>query len=108
MAADYRTVRDELAAYDAGLPEKLELVCLNKCDALNEALITARRGELAAAAQRPVHVISGIAGQGLPLLLRELVEAMDAAAPEAEAEAEADADMGADTEAAAKAAGWQP
>jgi GTPase len=115
VAADYRTVRAELEAYDAGLPEKLELLCLNKCDALSDELIAARQEELAAAAQRPVHVISGIAGKGLPALLRELAETMDAAAPK-EADAEAGPEIGAeietefepDIEADGKAGGWQP
>ena len=109
VAADYRTVRGELEAYDAGLPEKLELLCLNKCDALSDALIAARREELAAAAQRPVHVISGIAGTGLPALLRDLAETMQAAAPaETATGTAADPEIAADTETAAKAAGWQP
>jgi GTP-binding protein len=76
VAADYRTVREELRAYDAGLPEKLELVCLNKCDALTDDLIAERRAELAAESGRAVHVISGIAGKGLPELLQELAAAM--------------------------------
>jgi len=112
VAADYRTVRGELEAYDAGLPEKFELVCLNKCDALSDDLIAARKAELAAAAQRPVHVISGIAGKGLPALLRELVITMDAATPsvstEPETAAETELETGAEVEAAAKVAGWQP
>ena len=115
VAADYRTVRGELQAYDAGLPEKLELVCLNKCDALSDALIAERRAELAAAAGCPVHVISGVAGMGLPALLGELAQAMDAAAAtsdmaavdaESGPEAETEDEAGAETE--AKVAGWQP
>ncbi|MDA1100965.1 MAG: GTPase ObgE [Proteobacteria bacterium] len=105
VAADYRTVRGELEAYDAGLPEKLELVCLNKCDALSEDLIAARRAALTVAAGRPVHVISGISGEGLPELLRQLTESMaDATPPETADEAAA----GAETETAAEVAGWQP
>lgn len=78
VAADYHTVRGELLAYDEGLPEKLELVCLNKCDALTDDAIAERRAELADAAGADVYVISGIAGKGLPELLHALVKAMDA------------------------------
>jgi GTP-binding protein len=97
VAADYHTVRGELQAYDEGLPDKLELVCLNKCDALTDEVITERRAELAAAAGGEVHVISGIAGKGLPELLHALVKAMDAPAKEKLAQDEA-----------AEVAGWQP
>jgi GTP-binding protein len=117
VAAAYRTVRGELEAYDAGLPEKLELVCLNKCDALSDALIADRVGELTAAAGRPVHVISGIAGKGLPALLRHLTEAM-AAAPGREAGPEAGPEAAGETATGTEAkepagelaniAGWQP
>ena len=97
VATDYRTVRGELDAYDAGLPAKLELVCLNKCDALSDDLIAARKAELAAASGRAVHVISGVAGKGLPELLTELARNMETpeTAPEEEAEQ-------------TSAGGWQP
>src|SRR3546814_8751663 len=36
VAGAYRTVRKELEAYGVGLPEKAEVVGLNKCDALSE------------------------------------------------------------------------
>src|SRR3546814_19356419 len=36
VAGAYRTVRRELEAYGGGLPEKAEVVGLNKCDALSE------------------------------------------------------------------------
>jgi GTP-binding protein len=97
VAADYRTVRGELQAYDEGLPDKLELVCLNKCDALTEEIIAERRAELAAAAGAEVHVISGIAGQGLPELLHALVRTMDNPSEQATEDAEA-----------AEAGGWRP
>ncbi len=94
VAADYQTVRAELEAYDEGLPGKLELVCLNKCDALTDDLIAERRAQLAAAADAPVHLISGVSGQGLPALLGELVQAMAVAEDEAEP--------------AAATGGWRP
>ena len=100
IAADYRTVRGELDAYDAGLPKKLELVCLNKCDALSDDLIAERKAELAAEAGRDVHVISGVAGKGLPRLLLELAQAMDRDAIISDKAPEAGTTSG--------AASWQP
>lgn len=103
VAAGYRTVRGELQAYDAGLPGKLELVCLNKCDALTDRVIAERRAELAAAAGAPVHVISGVAGTGLPELLRALVQAMEPPPGKSEAGPE-----GPLTEMTGEAGGWRP
>ena len=104
VAADYRTVRGELDAYDAGLPDKLELVCLNKCDALTDDLIAERKAELAAECGQTVHVISGVAGKGLPELLAELASAIGPAAAKDDAE-EARETAGT---AASGAGGWQP
>src|ERR1700722_5697427 len=49
VAADWRTVRGELAAYGEGLGEKLELVALSKVDALDEKTRDDRVAALAAA-----------------------------------------------------------
>lgn len=73
IADDYRTVRDELAAYGGGLAEKTEIVCLNKTDALDEATIKKRLTALSKAAGKPARAISGVAGAGLPALMRELM-----------------------------------
>ena len=70
IAAAYRTVRDELGAYDRRLLERPELVCLNKADGLAEAVATARLKLLASAAGKPVMLTSGISGQGLQEVLR--------------------------------------
>ena len=104
VAADYRTVRGELDAYDAGLPDKLELVCLNKCDALTDDLIAERKAELAAECGHAVHVISGVSGKGLPDLLAELAHAMGPVAKTPEA----DAEEAAETAGTEGAGGWQP
>ena len=59
--------------------------------------VVVRSPRLDAAAGGEVHVISGIAGKGLPELLHALVKAMDAPAKEKLAQDEA-----------AEVAGWQP
>jgi GTPase len=70
VGAAYRTVREELAAYDPRLLDRPELVCLNKVDSLTEEVVAARRKQLAGAAGKPVHLVSGVSGQGLEEVLR--------------------------------------
>ncbi|MCB9957982.1 MAG: GTPase ObgE [Rhodospirillaceae bacterium] len=82
VADAYRVVRAELAAYDAGLAAKPELVALNKVDALDAAAAEARRGELAQAAgiaPASVFLLSGAAGIGTTALMRAVAERIDAA-----------------------------
>jgi GTP-binding protein len=75
----WRTVRAELAAYDAGLAAKPELIGLNKADAMTPRQISARRTALARASGQPVFVLSGATRQGVP----ELVQALQVAITEA-------------------------
>ncbi len=92
VARAYRTVRDELVAYGAGLDDKPEIVALNKCDALTEDLIAKRQAALAAACGGDVLTISAAAGLGMEAATTRLfafAEAADAAGRDAGAEAEA-------------------
>ena len=68
----WRTIRDELAAYGGGLAEKPEIVALNKADAMTPREASARRAALARAVGKPVALVSGATGQGVPELLRQL------------------------------------
>ncbi len=72
VAGAYRTVRHELAAYGAALEDKVEIVALNKCDALTADQMAARQRALAEAAGGDVAVISGAAGTGIEEVLRAL------------------------------------
>jgi GTP-binding protein len=90
VAEDYRTVRGELAAYGGGLDEKLEIVCLNKIDALDEATRKKRLAALSRAAGRPARAISGVSRAGLQALMRDLMNLkLDRTAPKEDAEDEA-------------------
>ena len=71
-AAAYRTVREELAGYGYGLADKPELVALNKADAMTPQARTARLKALERAAGKPVALVSGASGEGVPTLLRQL------------------------------------
>jgi GTP-binding protein len=68
----WRTVRDELAAYGGGLAEKPELIGLNKIDAMTSREASARAAALRKASGRPVMLLSGVTGQGVPEVLRAL------------------------------------
>ncbi|MCH7485476.1 MAG: GTPase ObgE [Proteobacteria bacterium] len=79
----YRTVRRELEAYGSGLAAKPEIVALNKCDALDADSMAAARAALAEASGAAVRCISGVAGTGVPGLLRELMSVVRESGPEA-------------------------
>lgn len=70
VAESYRTVREELDAYGGSLPDKPELVVLNKSDAIAAEDLDEKRADLSAACGKPVTVISGVSGSGVYDLLR--------------------------------------
>ncbi len=71
----WRTVREELAAYGGGLAEKPELLVLNKTDAMTPREISARRSALQRASGQEVYLMSGATNQGVPEMLRRLMDA---------------------------------
>lgn len=79
VAAAYRTVRAELAAYGAGLETKPEVVALNKIDALSARERSSQADRLAAAAGQDVVLTSGTSGAGLDSALRRLRRTIAAA-----------------------------
>jgi GTP-binding protein len=79
----YRTLREELAAYDETLPERPELVALTKVDLLDDATRDRLLGELAAAAGGEVMAISSATGHGLRALVGKLAVALAAAREDA-------------------------
>jgi GTP-binding protein len=68
----WRTVREELSSYGAGLAEKAELLVLNKSDAMSARETASRRSALARAAGREVLLLSGVTKQGVPEVLQAL------------------------------------
>ncbi len=65
VAQAYRTVRAELDAYGHGLAAKPEIVCLNKVDALTGEQRAEQSDCLAAASGAAIHLLSGVAGEGV-------------------------------------------
>jgi GTP-binding protein len=78
----WRTVRAELAAYDAGLAAKPELIGLNKADAMTPRQASSRRAALARASGQPVYLLSGATQQGVPEVVQALQTAITEAARE--------------------------
>jgi GTP-binding protein len=79
LIKDYDAIRTELEAFEPGLLEQVEIIALNKVD------LVAERGELdaieAALRSRGRQVVrtSGATGEGVDVLLREIVYALDKA-----------------------------
>jgi GTPase len=65
IAGAYRIVRAELKAYGAGLAKKKEIVALSKCDALDEATLAAKAGELRAVSRKKPLLLSAVSGRGM-------------------------------------------
>ncbi|MCA3421427.1 MAG: GTPase ObgE [Roseomonas sp.] len=78
-ARAYRTIRRELAEYGHGLEDRPELVALNKADAMTPQARASRVKALSRAAGKPVMLISGASGEGVPELLRALADMIAAA-----------------------------
>ena len=77
VAGAYKAIRAELEAYGHGLDGKPEIIGLNKIDALDAAAIKKKSAALARAAKKlspgaQVLPLSGVAGTGVPEVLRAL------------------------------------
>ncbi len=75
----YRIVRGELEAYGQGLTDKPEIVALSKADALTPDAIKAQTAILKKACKKSPLVISSASGEGVPAVLRALLQAIDQA-----------------------------
>ena len=73
----YRMVREELLAYSPMLSQKIEIVVLNKCDALEPDLMTDKCRTLSSLISSPIRVISAANGLGITDLLRDVHREVD-------------------------------
>jgi GTP-binding protein len=78
VAEAYRTVRDELDIYGAGLAEKAEVIALNKADTLDQELLDALSAELEEEAGVKPLRLSGVTGEGSEAVLDALLAHLDA------------------------------
>ncbi|MBU6206666.1 MAG: GTPase ObgE [Alphaproteobacteria bacterium] len=73
---NYKIVREELELYGAGLDEKVEVVGLNKVDALDAADVKKLVTKLKRASRAEVMPLSGASGQGVDAVLDRLSTAV--------------------------------
>src|SRR6266568_3620771 len=72
----YTTVRTELDAYDEHLADKIEIVALNKIDAVTPDELKKQKDRLKRAAKKTPLLMSGVTGAGVKEALRALIEAI--------------------------------
>jgi GTP-binding protein len=70
----YKTVRGELEAYGGQLAEKIEIVALNKIDAVDADTLKKQKDRLKRAAKKTPLLLSGATGQGVKEALRALAD----------------------------------
>jgi GTP-binding protein len=73
----YLIIRQELKQYHPDLPNKPEVIALNKCDALLSEVIEEKVEILKKISQKPVHQISAVAGQNVQSVLNDLLKYID-------------------------------
>ncbi len=70
----YKTIRAELEAYGGQLADKIEIVALNKIDAVDAEQLKKQKDRLKRAAKKTPLLISGATGAGVKEALRALAE----------------------------------
>ena len=74
IAKTYKTIRAELEAYGNGLESKPEIVALNKSDAIPKTALAKKLASLEKACGHKVMVISGVSGDGVETVLRDIAK----------------------------------
>ena len=74
----YKTIRNELAAYDERLAEKPEIVVLNKIDAIDPDDLKEKVKALKKLSKQDVLLVSGVTGKGVDQVLYDVIETLDA------------------------------
>src|SRR5476651_1015276 len=69
----YKTVRTELDAYEGDLADKIEIVALNKIDAVTPDELKKQKDRLKRAAKKTPLLMSGVSGEGVKDALHALV-----------------------------------
>jgi GTP-binding protein len=75
----YKTVQGELEAYGGNLADKIEIVALNKIDAVTPDELKKQRDRLKRAAKKTPLLVSAATGQGVKEALRALADVIDKA-----------------------------
>ena len=96
----YKTVRTELEAYEGQLADKIEIVALNKIDAVTPDELKKQKDRLKRAAKKTPLLMSGVTGEGVKEALRALVEVIGEAPVSVKAKGAAQAEPWAPDDAA--------
>ena len=75
---DYQTIQQELTAYGNGLPERPQIVALNKIDAVDDEILSLITSELQELTSVPIFHVSAVTRQGLDTLMQEIWAILDA------------------------------
>ena len=73
----YKTIRNELVAYDERLGEKAEIVVLNKIDAIDPDELQEKIKVLKKVSKADVLLVSGVTGQGTDKVLYGIIQTLD-------------------------------
>lgn len=93
----YKTVRTELEAYTGSLTDKIEIVALNKIDAVTPEHLKDQKARLKRASKQTPLLISGVTGSGVPEALRALAEVIGEAPVSTKAKTAVETEPKADT-----------
>ncbi|HEX3675220.1 MAG TPA: GTPase ObgE [Rhizomicrobium sp.] len=77
IAKHYKVIRGELESYGNGLGEKPEILVLNKIDSIPKAALAKKRAALEKASGVEVLTMSGVSGEGVDVVLRELAKLIE-------------------------------
>ncbi len=114
LVGAYRTVREEVVAYGHGLADKPQIVALNKVDALDAEAVADGVKALTGETDSPVMPLSGVAGAGVPEVLRAVLGHLDGLASAGEGERNRPQDApdqsyaGEEDPSADQPTGWRP
>ncbi len=100
IIADYRTIRQELAAYSADLDGRREVIALTKCDALDKNLRKEKQHQLESETEIAPIFISAISGENIDQLCDILLNCIRSGEAETPAKAAGSAMQ--------QSAGWHP
>jgi GTPase len=73
--ADYQTIQQELEAYGRDLPNRPQIIALNKCDAVDDETTNAIATQLSELSANPIFIISAVARIGLNSMLQAVWDA---------------------------------
>ena len=75
--ADYQTIKQELEAYGHGLPERPQIIALNKIDAVDSEILELITSELQELTSVEIFHISAVTRQGLDTLMQKIWLVLD-------------------------------